>query len=317
MVFTLLFSVLLFTFFHESGHMMMGLLFGARITSFSVDFIGMSAHVGLDATFTPFQQAWVSIAGFGLPLLMTIIFLCSTVRRGNALLEWIKVLTAVITISSLLAWVVLPWIYMAGGRPGDDSITFIINTGIYPPVVSFGAVLLIAGALKVFFDRVEGPKGILSRLQASPANLVAPETRQTLAAMILVFALVTGLAIGLGTAFGTSKSNFLSPPADYTPAATVSLADHRLENEMVYSFSLEQPATVSLFFAMEGLTRGPGKIFLVGPGGYEKVFFMAGDKAGGNFTVHPRNLTLESGPYQVIVTFPQDPGVLKVYSKID
>jgi hypothetical protein len=315
--FVLLFSVLLFTFFHEAGHALVGLLFGAKITSFSVDFIGMSAHVGLDASFTPVQQAFVSLAGFSLPFMLDMIFLLSAPRRGSALLEYVKLLTSVISISSLLAWVVLPWLYLAGERPGDDSITFIINTGIYPPLVSIGAGLIFALGLCVFLGRMEGARGILARLRVKPAEFVTPAARRTLAGLVLVFGVVAGLAFGLGLAFGTSKMSFLIAPTDYTPAATIHLFEHALAGEPVYSFTLEQPSSVSLFFAMNGLTRGPGTISMTGPEGYENIFFKADEKVNGNFTVHPKDLKLAAGQYQVRLTFPQDPGVLEISQKIE
>jgi hypothetical protein len=316
-VFILLFSVLLFTFFHESGHAILGLLFGAKITSFSVDFIGMSAHVGLDAAFSPVQQALVSLGGFSLPLILTITFLLCAPLRSNMLVEWLKILSASVSISSLLAWIVLPWIYLTGGRPGDDSITFLMVTGIYPPLVSGAVGLIFTGAAAIFIKRIEGYKGILARFRAQPADLLTPAARKTLAIMVIIFFVVAAVAVGLGAAYGTSKANFLLAPADYTSAATIKLSEHKLENETAYSFTLQNPSSVSLFFAMEGLTRGPGKISLKGPDGYENVFFSADEKASGNFTVHPKNLSLEAGAYQVMLTFPQDRGVLKIYQKVE
>jgi len=315
-VFNLLFATLLYTFLHESGHALLGLLFGAKITSFSVDFIGMSAHVGLDAAFTPLQQSLVSLGGFGLPLTLVVIFLLLAPRRGNALLEWVKVLTAIVTISSLLAWVILPWIYLAGGRPGDDSITFLVNTGLYPPVVSLGALALFLGAWAVFLGRVEGFAGLLERLRALPEAMLTQAARKTLAMMVLVFVLVLGVSLGLGAAFGTATTNFLNAPAEFTPVVTIPLSERERTAEAVYTFSLQQPSSLSLFFAMQGLTKGPLKIALLGPDGAETDFFTAGAEASGNFTVNPRDLALQPGQYQIVLTLPQDPGVLKIYQKI-
>lgn len=315
--FGLVFSILMFTFFHEGGHAIVGLLFGAKINSFSVDFIGMSAHVGLDASFTPTQQSIVSLAGFFTPFLLVMIFLFSAPKRGSALLEYVKLLTSIITISSLLAWVVLPWLYLAGERPGDDSITFIMNSGIYPPLVSLVAGAIFALGVCVLLRRMEGAGGVLARLRAKPAEFVTPAARRTLVGLVLVFIVVGGAAFGLGAAFGTSRPSFLNAPLDYSLAATIQLSERALDDEAVYSFTLEQPSSVSLFFAMKGLTRGPGKISLTGPEGYENIFFTDGEKSAGNFTVHPKDLQLAAGKYQVLVTFPKDPGELKISQKIE
>jgi hypothetical protein len=248
---------------------------------------------------------------------LTLIFLVSVPRRGNALLEWVKLLTAIVSISALLAWVVLPWIYLSGGRPGDDSITFITATSINPALVSAGAAVIFTVSLLIFLYRVEGSKGVLIRFRALPAELITPAARRTLAGMVVIFILIAGLAFGLGAVYGTGQSNFLTPPAGYTPAATIQLSNHALAGEPVYNFALVKPANVSLFFAMDGLTRGPGAISLVGPGGYENIFYTGDEKAGGNFTVHPQNLKLAAGQYQVVLFFPKDPGVLKISQKID
>jgi hypothetical protein len=312
--FVLIFSILLYAFIHESGHAIPGLLFGGKITSFSA---GVNAHVGMDGSFTPIQQAVFTLGGPLLPFLAAIIFLLSAPRRGNALLEWVKVFVATISITSLLGWVALPWFYLAGVRPSDDSITFIMNTGIAPPLVSAGAASIFAGGLTVFLRQVEGVKGILSRLQAKPTEVLAPGTRRTLATLVVIFVLVAGTSLGLGAVFGTSNTDFLDAPSDYTLVTEIQLDERALSDETVYTFTLEQPASVSLFFSLSGVTRGPGKISLTGPGGYNNIIFTADEKLSGNLTVNPRDLMLESGQYQIILTFPQDPGVLVISQKMN
>jgi hypothetical protein len=312
--FILIFSILLYAFIHESGHAIPGLLFGGKIMSFSV---GVNAHVGMDGSFTPVQQAVFTLGGPLLPFLSAIIFLLSAPRRGNALLEWVKIFVATISITSLLGWVALPWFYLAGARPSDDSITFIVNTGIAPPLVSAGAALIFAGGLTVFLKRVGGVKGILLRLQARPTEILAPGTWRTLATLAVIFILVAGTSFGLGAVFGTSNANFLAAPSDYTLVSEIQLDERDFSDETVYTFTLEQPASVSLFFSLSGVTHGPAKISLTGPDGYNTVIFTADEKLSGNLTVNPRDLMLEAGQYQVVLTFPQDPGVLVISQRMD
>jgi hypothetical protein len=314
--FIFVFSLLLYTFTHESGHALVGVLFGAKITSFSIDFIGMSAHVGHDANFTPLQQSAVSLAGVMLPYLLVIALLAAAPRRANALMEWVKLLTGIVTISSLLAWVVLPWLYLAGQRPGDDSITFISSSGVHPALVSAGALLLFGAGLALLFRQVEGPPGILLRIRAGPAALTSPASRRTLVVLAAVLAAAAAISVGLGVAFGTSPADFLAIPPGYTRAAEIQLNQHARAGEAAYTFTLENPARVSLFFAVSGLPHGPAEITLQGPGGYRSTFFTAGPEASGSFTVHPRDLPLAAGRYQVLLTFPQGPGVLTIGQQI-
>ena len=316
LLFILLFSLLLYTFLHESGHALTGVVLGARVTSFSIDFIGMTAHVGLDANFTPLQQSAVSLAGVMLPYLLVIALLAAAPRRANALLEWVKLLTGIVTISSLLAWVVLPWLFLVGQRPGDDSITFISSSGVHPALVSAGALLLFGAGLALLFRQVEGPPGIMLRIRAGPAALTSPASRRTLVVLAAVLAAAAAISVGLGVAFGTSPADFLAIPLGYTRAAEIQLNQHARAGEAAYTFTLENPARVSLFFAVSGLKRGPAEISLHGPAGYRSTFFTAGPEASGSFTVHPRDLPLPAGRYQVLLTFPQGPGLLTIGQKI-
>ncbi len=123
-------AIILYAFLHESGHALAGLLFGGSITSFSIDFWDLSAHVGVEGTFSPAQRGLIGVAGAGCPLLIWAAY--SRLVRGstNAVVFWFTTVSSLAVINSLLPWIFLPLPYPAGQRPGDDVINFLNNTAV-------------------------------------------------------------------------------------------------------------------------------------------------------------------------------------------
>jgi hypothetical protein len=71
-LFVILFDFSIYTFLHESGHALAGILFCQSITEFNVNFWSLNAHVGLvGGALTPFQLALQSAAGAGVCPLVT------------------------------------------------------------------------------------------------------------------------------------------------------------------------------------------------------------------------------------------------------
>lgn len=85
----MLFIVFMYTFLHEGGHALVAVLSGATLTTFSLSVIDLGAHVDYTGTLTPAQTVVNNLAGAGLPL---------------------------------LAWVVLPVLFLAGNAPSDDDV---------------------------------------------------------------------------------------------------------------------------------------------------------------------------------------------------
>src|SRR5690349_9034665 len=65
-----LFVLVTYTFLHEGGHAVVGLLMGGTVTAFNLNFLNLSAHVGIEGDFTTFQNCVISLAGVSLPLLI-------------------------------------------------------------------------------------------------------------------------------------------------------------------------------------------------------------------------------------------------------
>jgi inner membrane protein involved in colicin E2 resistance len=56
LVFTLCFVLVVYTVTHEAGHAVVGVLFGQTLTAFKVNFLTLSAHVGLVGELTHYPR---------------------------------------------------------------------------------------------------------------------------------------------------------------------------------------------------------------------------------------------------------------------
>ncbi len=148
---------------HEAGHAIMAVTFGAELNYFSTNLL--DARVFYDGRLTSIQTAIVYASGAGLPMLLWLIFIItSPTRPESRILEYIKVFSIVVPFS-LLAWVVIPIMYIRGNAPaGDDVTKFISASGVNALLVSvFSLALVITSFLiwkkknpearKVFFFR--------------------------------------------------------------------------------------------------------------------------------------------------------------------
>src|SRR6185369_16869958 len=88
-----LFVLVTYTFLHEGGHAIVGLLMGGTITAFNLNFLNLSAHVGIEGDLTTFQNCVISLAGVSFPLLIWAAFLSLAPRRSNLVIDSVKLIS--------------------------------------------------------------------------------------------------------------------------------------------------------------------------------------------------------------------------------
>jgi len=316
LVFFLLLVLLLYTFAHEGGHALMGLLFGGRVTSFSVNFFNLSAHVGLEGDFTPAQNAIISAAGVSLPYLLCMALILGTPKKADPVLEWFRLLAFMGTVNSLLAWVVIPILVSNGATIGDDSANFLGYTHFSPWLISGTTLLVYLMGWAAYLSRAGGLRGLISRLRSRGIDLSLPDSRRSLRNLAAIGVVAAAATLGLSQAF---PDRFLEAPAGYHLAVDVDLSPRTHTGESVYEFPLEQPARASFFFALQNVKGAPVKIELAGPEGYSNTFFRDTDPKLdiGRATIHPQDLPLEPGGYQIRLTAPQGGGRITVYTRVE
>jgi len=77
-------------------------------------------------------------------------------RRAGLAVELLKSVASMATLSTLLAWIILPFFYASGSAPSDDSINFLSVTGLPPVILSAAALRLYAGGWALFLARIRG-----------------------------------------------------------------------------------------------------------------------------------------------------------------
>lgn len=139
------FSIFLYILLHEFGHVIVLWSVGADITEFSI----ASAHVNYTGgAWTNVSDRWMHLNGALFPIVISTFYML--LYRRNIESPYYRIFSgfiAIVPIASLLAWVVIPFLYMSGDAPANDDVTkFLYNfTHDHPAYwVSVAAVLVIA-----------------------------------------------------------------------------------------------------------------------------------------------------------------------------
>jgi hypothetical protein len=316
LILLLLLVLLLYTFAHESGHALVGLLWAGRITSFSVNFFNLSAHVGLDGSFTPAQNAGISSAGVVLPLLLCMGLILLLPKKVDPVLQWFRLIVFMAAVNALLAWIFIPILTLGGKSIGDDSANFLRYTH-WPPLIVSGAVLLVYLACwALFLSRMGGLSGLLAQFRPGSIELSRSATQKTILSLAALGAMVFAATFLLTRAY---PERILEPPAGYQLVAEINLSQNSYSDLAVHRFRLSEPSKVSFFFALQNVKGSPAKIQLIGPAGYENNFFIVNDPgfAARQASVNPQAINLEQGDYQVRVTFERSPGLVRAFIKVE
>ena len=143
-----LISILLYILLHELGHVIVLWTVHADITEFSI----LSAHVSyVGGTWTDLADKWLHLNGALFPLVIALIYIILYRKENtNRYYRIISGIFILMPLTSLLAWVFIPILYMFGQAPeGDDVYKFLYNFCFdYPAyVVSICAISAICGCV--------------------------------------------------------------------------------------------------------------------------------------------------------------------------
>ena len=136
--------ILIYILLHELGHAIVLWAVDAEITEFSI----LSAHIGYNGgNWTDLSDRWMHLNGVLFPLIIALIY--TMLYRKEKVSKFYRVMSGlfvIMPISSLLAWVYIPILYMIGQAPeGDDVYKFLYNFCFdYPAyIISICAILAI------------------------------------------------------------------------------------------------------------------------------------------------------------------------------
>jgi hypothetical protein len=314
-LFLFLFVFFMYTFLHESGHAIAGVLFGQSLTEFSVSFWDFSAHVGMaGGDLSETQLAIQAASGAGLPFLMWASFLSCVPRRANFTLEVLKLISSLTVISTLLVWIVLPVLFILGEAPSDDVTHFLVSSHIHPLVVTFTACVLYAAGWAFFLARINGLQSEFLLFRGATREDLTAGMRRGIAVMGSIAASCIALTLTLNHLSPTNSLDEFTPPPGYASVAQLNLSVRTYSTQTITGFTLDETSYVGVFIAVRSIDTSYFDLTVTGPGGFcSTVLHGEGyraDQDGGLWEKH-----LPPGSYQLILTSHQSPGTLSVYLK--
>ncbi len=309
LVFTLCFVLVVYTLTHEAGHAIVGMIFGQTLTAFKVNFLALSAHVGLVGELTQAQHALQSIAGVALPLVIWLIFISCVPRRSAFSVEMLKCIATIAVLSTLLAWIVLPVLFRLGQAPSDDVSNFLGHSGMEPLLLSLVALVLFVGGWLWFLARVQEVHSEIAWFGTADRQVVRVGLRLPLALMTGILITCSGLIVVL-----SNTLNPLAPPQGFQPVAQLDLASRARTDETLWQFALDQPTEVGVHAIVQGIDTTYFDLRLSGSNDFESVILH-----GEDYTANQDRVTwgraLPPGQYRLVVTAHQTPGQVSVYLK--
>lgn len=315
-LFVTLFVFFLYTFLHESGHAIAGLIFGQSLTAFDVSFWDLSAHVGMvGGNLTDSQLAIQALAGAILPPLFWVIFISLAPIKANFLVETLKLISSMAVINSLLAWIILPLLFLLGHAPTDDVTNFLRYSEMPPLLLAFTAFLLYAGGWVLFLSKIKGLRNELQQFHiVDPAKLIFG-TNRTIPLMTGILAVAAILSFTLNRVASANPLNRFLPPRDFSPIAQIDLSKQAYTVESLTKFSLDEPADVAIFVAIRDIDTTYFDLYITGSNGFRSIIMHGeeyrADQDGGLWQER-----LPAGSYQVLLTSHRSPGTTTVYMKI-
>lgn len=155
---TAILSIFVYILLHEFGHVIVLWTVGADITEFSIS----GAHVSYNGgQWTNLSDRWMHLNGAFFPWVVSIAI--SLLYKKECINKYYRTFTfffTLMTTCSLIAWVVIPFFYMAGQAPeNDDVYKFLYNFTVDYPAYLVSIVAVILMGFGIF---VAVKKGILS-----------------------------------------------------------------------------------------------------------------------------------------------------------
>lgn len=316
LVFIFLFVFFMYTFLHEAGHALVGFAFGQTLTEFDVSFWDFSAHVGMLGSLTEPQRALQSAAGAGLPLLVWLVTLSVMPRKANFSLEALKLIGSMAVLNTLLAWIFIPILALAGQAPADDVTNF-LRASQMPPLLLLGiAVALYAAGWRLFLARIDGLRSeFLLFSQTDPANLNAG-ARSSFAVMAALAAACAALTVFANFTAAKNPADRLTPPEGFQRTAQINLSTRAYQDEIVAQFSLDKPADAGVFVVINNINTTYFDLSLKGPDGFSKIITHGeGYRAARDGGLWEQNL-LPAGEYRLVLNSHASPGSVSIYLRL-
>jgi hypothetical protein len=263
---------------------------------------------------TQSQLAIQSAAGAILPLLPWMIFIRVVPRKSNFTLEVLKLISSMAIVNTLLAWIVLPILFILGKAPSDDVTNFLRHSQMPPWLLVFAATILYIGGWILFLSKNDGLRNEFFLFNRTDYERLVAGTRTTIPVMVSVMLFCVLLVFTLNISASKNSLNKFTPPQDFESVAQIDLSTRAFSAETLKEFSLENSAYVSIFIAIHNIDTPYFDLSVTGPNGFRSVVLHGeGYNAFQDGGLWEQNLT--PGTYQVVLTAYQSPGMASIYLK--
>jgi hypothetical protein len=317
LLFVVLFVLFFYTFLHEAGHAITGLLFGQSLTEFNVNFWDFSAHVDMSGgELTESQAAMQAMAGAGLPLLIWAIFINLVPRKASFILETLKLIASMAVLNTLLAWILIPVLYIFGKAPSSDDVThFLQHSQISPWILMFMALIVYVCGWILFLSKINGLRNEFLLFRTTGRETVSSGLHTILPIMVGTLAAGLIATFLLDSSLASHPVQKLSPPAGFRAVAEIDLSRQTYSYETLAEFTLEEPAYAGVFIIVRDINTSYFDLRMVGADGYSSVVLHGegyrADRDGGLWEER-----LFPGTYRLVLTSNQSPGNAAVFLKI-
>jgi len=141
-IFLILADIIVYSFLHEMGHMLIGIIKGGKITAFKV---GIGAYVSIvGAKHSMISLPLLNAFGALLPYIINFVLILFYKESMNDFIKLSNFFFTVAVAASIIPWVIIPFLYLNSNAPaGDDVTKFLDSSKISPLLVSLIAFLLI------------------------------------------------------------------------------------------------------------------------------------------------------------------------------
>jgi hypothetical protein len=310
--FIFVFVLFAYTFLHESGHAITGFLFGQKLTEFDVNFLNLGAHVGMIGNLTPAQITVQSVSGEGLPLLIWFVFISLVPRKASFSLEVLKLFSSMIVLNTLLAWIIIPILYLFGNAPSDDVTTFLRYSQMPPLLLTIMTLVLYVWGWSYFLSKIDSMQNVFLLFHITNLKTLAMGTRRTIPVMVGTLALFILLTSMLNAS--AEKNSIHAASQDFVPIAEIDLSAQSYSSETLAQFELKEPANVGVFVIVRGIETTYFDLSVMGFDGYSSTVLH-----GEVYRAHQESgswkETLPAGTYRVVLTSHQSPGTVSVFLK--
>jgi hypothetical protein len=313
-LYVVLFVFFVYTVLHEAGHALVGLLFGQTLTTFNVNFWNFDAHVGMIGSLSQAQRALQSIAGAGLPLLVWFLFIALVPRKASFSVEALKLVASMAVINTLLAWIIIPILYLFGQAPSDDVTNFLRYSQLPPLLLFAGASGLYLLSWLAFLVKINGLRNqFLLFNQTGPGLIAGARTAlPVMTGLMLFFAALTVMANGWAD---RNPANRFIPPQDFQPVAQIDLSAREYSAETLAQFTLDKADYVGVFVVIRNIDTRFFDLSIRGPNGFNKII-LHGEGYRANQDGGLWEKDLPPGEYMLVLTSRQNPGTVSVYLQI-